>query len=83
MTDQRNLNTKASIADMAAKLENDRRENVRKLSQAHDVSARMVCAALMRTAMLSKKSANKLFYNTVEYSREIYVCNTNFATSVG
>ncbi len=32
--DQRNLNTKASIADMAAELENDRRENVRKLAQA-------------------------------------------------
>jgi hypothetical protein len=42
---------------MAAELENDRRENVRKLSQAHDMSARMVYAALMRTAKLSKKSA--------------------------
>jgi hypothetical protein len=57
VADQRNLNTKASIADMAAKLENDRRENVIKLSQAHDVSARTVYAALMRTAKLSKKSA--------------------------
>jgi hypothetical protein len=37
-------------------LENDRRENVRKLIQALDVSARMVYAALMRTAKLSKKS---------------------------
>ncbi len=42
---------------MAAKLEDDWRENVRKLSQAHDVSARMVYAALMRMAKLSKKSA--------------------------
>jgi hypothetical protein len=42
---------------MAAKLENDWRENVRKLSQAHDVSARIVYAALMRTAKLSKKLA--------------------------
>jgi hypothetical protein len=45
---------------MAAELENDRRENVRKLSQEHDVSARTgrtVYAALMRTAKLSKKSA--------------------------
>jgi hypothetical protein len=41
---------------MAAEFENDRRENVTKLSQAHDVSARMVYAALMRTAELSKKS---------------------------
>ncbi len=42
---------------MTAKVENDRRENVRKLTQAHDVSARTVYAALMRTAKLSKKSA--------------------------
>ncbi len=42
---------------MAVKLENDRRENVRKLSQAHDVTARTVYAALMRMAKLSKKSA--------------------------
>ncbi len=59
--DQRNLNTKASIADMAAELENDRQENVRKLAQALDVSARMVYAALMRTAKLSKKSVKKRF----------------------
>jgi hypothetical protein len=55
--DHRNLNTKASIADMAAELENDRRENVRKLAQALDVLAKTVYAALMRTAKLSKKSA--------------------------
>jgi hypothetical protein len=54
---QRNLNTKASIADMAAELENDQRENVRKLAQALDVSARTVYATLVRTAKLSKKSA--------------------------
>ncbi len=42
---------------MAAELENDQRENVTKLSQAHDVLARTVNAALMRTAKLSKKSA--------------------------
>jgi hypothetical protein len=42
---------------MAAELENDRQENVRKLSQAHDMWARMVYAALMRPAKLSKKSA--------------------------
>ncbi len=48
---------KASIPNMAAELENNRRENVRKLAKALDVSARMVYAALMRTAKLSKKSA--------------------------
>ncbi len=42
---------------MATELENDRRDNVRKLAQALDVSARMVYATLMRTAKLSKKSA--------------------------
>jgi hypothetical protein len=42
---------------MAAEVENDRRENVRKLAQAHDVSARTVYAALMRMAKLSKMSA--------------------------
>ncbi len=62
--DQRNLITKVFIADIAAEGENDRRENVRKLAQAHDVLARTVYAALMRAAKLSKKSAgcvNKWF----------------------
>ncbi len=55
--DQRNFITKVSITNMAAKLENDWRENVRKLAQTHDVSARTVFAALMRMAKLSKRSA--------------------------
>jgi hypothetical protein len=42
---------------MAAKLENDWRENVRILAQAHDMLAKTVYAALVRTAKLSKKSA--------------------------
>ncbi len=45
-------------------MENDQRESDRKLSEAHDVSARTVYTALMRTAKLSKKSArcvNKWF----------------------
>jgi hypothetical protein len=58
--DQRNLITKASTANMATEVENDQRENVRKLAQAHDVLARTVYAALMRTAKLSKKSARWL-----------------------
>ncbi len=57
MADQRNLNTKASIANMAAELVNDQLKNVRKLAQALDVSARTVYPALMRTEKLSKKSA--------------------------
>jgi hypothetical protein len=46
---------------MAAELENDQRENVKKLAQALNVSAKMVYAALMRTAKLSKKSVKKRF----------------------
>jgi hypothetical protein len=53
-------------------VENDRRERVRKLAQAHDVSARTVYAALMRTAKLLKKSArciNKWF--SLEMKKEL------------
>jgi hypothetical protein len=46
---------------MAAELENDRRESVRKLAQALDVSAKTVYAPLIRTAKLSKKSVKKRF----------------------
>jgi hypothetical protein len=49
VADQRNLTANASIADMAAEMESDRRESVRKLAQAHDVSARTVHAALRIT----------------------------------
>ncbi len=58
---------------MAAKVENDRRENVRKLAQARDMSARTVNAALMRTAKLSKKSArwvNKR--SSLEMKKELF-----------
>ncbi len=34
---QRHLNEKASIADIAAEVENDQQERVRKLALAHDV----------------------------------------------
>jgi hypothetical protein len=54
--DQRKFTARALFADRAAEVENDRRESVRKLAQAHDVSARTVYAALMRTAKLLKKS---------------------------
>jgi hypothetical protein len=55
--DQRNLISKAFIADMAAEVENNQWESVRKLAQSPDVSVRTVYTALMRTAKLSKKSA--------------------------
>jgi hypothetical protein len=47
VADQRNLT--ACIANIAAKVENDQKESVRKLIQAHDMLARTVHAALMRT----------------------------------
>jgi hypothetical protein len=47
--DQRNLTAKPSIADIATEEENDWRESVRKLAQAHDVLVKTVHAALMRT----------------------------------
>jgi hypothetical protein len=55
--DQRKLTAKALIACSTTEVENDWRESVRKLAQAHDVSARMIYAALVRMAKLSKKSA--------------------------
>jgi hypothetical protein len=59
---------------MAAEWENDRQENVRKLAQALDVSARTVYVALMRTAKLSKKSArcvNKWF--SLDMKKELFM----------
>jgi hypothetical protein len=58
---------------MAAEVENDRQENVRKLAQALKVSARAVYAALMRMAKLSKKSArwvNKR--SSLEMKKELF-----------
>jgi hypothetical protein len=37
MVDQRQLNAKASIADIVAAMENDRQESVRNLTQAQEV----------------------------------------------
>ncbi len=75
--DQRNLNTKAP----ATEVENDRQENVRKLTRAHDVSARTVYAALMRTAKFSKKSAkwvNKR--SSLEMKKELFrICEATEA----
>jgi hypothetical protein len=46
---------------VAAELENDQWENVRKLAQALDVSAKTVYTPFMGTAKLSKKSVKKRF----------------------
>jgi hypothetical protein len=44
--DQRNLIAMVTIADIAAKVENDHRESVMKFAQAHDVLAKTVHAFL-------------------------------------
>jgi hypothetical protein len=56
--DQRHLYAKASITNIAIKVENDQQENVRKLTQAHGVMmTQMVHATLRRDLQLSKKLA--------------------------
>jgi hypothetical protein len=58
---------------MATKVENDRRENVRKLAQAHDASVRTIYAALMRTAKLSKKLARWVIkQSSLEMKKELF-----------
>ncbi len=42
MADQRNLKAKASTADNAAKVENDRQDSVSKLAQAHDMLTQLM-----------------------------------------
>jgi hypothetical protein len=51
--DQRNFTTTVSITDIAAEVENDRRESVMKLAQAHDVSVKTVHVTLHKDLPLS------------------------------
>jgi hypothetical protein len=51
--DQRNITVTVSIDDITAEVENDRRESVMKLSQAHDVLVKMVHANLHKDLPLS------------------------------
>ncbi len=44
--DQRNLTVKASVANVAAEVENDQQESVMQLNQAHDLLAKTVHATL-------------------------------------
>jgi hypothetical protein len=53
VVDQRDLTATMSIADIAAEVENDHRESVMKLAQAHDVSAKTVHASLHKDLPLS------------------------------
>jgi hypothetical protein len=52
--DHKNLTVTVSIAGIADEVENDRRESVMKLAQAHDVSAKMVHAILHNDLQLSR-----------------------------
>ncbi len=58
--EQRNLNAKASIADITSEVENDYWEIVRKLAQAQRMSTNMVHATLHKDLKLSKKFARRL-----------------------
>jgi hypothetical protein len=51
--DQLNFTATVSITDIAAEVENDRRESVMKLAQAHDVSVKMVHGTLHKDRPLS------------------------------
>jgi hypothetical protein len=53
VANQRNLTLTVSIADIAAEAENDHRESVMKLAQAHDVLIKMVHATLHKGLLLS------------------------------
>jgi hypothetical protein len=55
--DQRRLIAKASIADITAKVENDLQETVRKLLQAHDVSAKTAHTALKEVGQVGDQTA--------------------------
>ncbi len=55
--DQRNLTSMLSIAYIAAKVENEWRESVVKLVQAHGLSSIMVHDTLHKDLQFSKKSA--------------------------
>jgi hypothetical protein len=57
--DQRNFTATVSIADIAAEVENDRRESVMKLAQAHDVSVKTVHATLHKDLPLSESRPAK------------------------
>ena len=52
-TDQKNFTATVSIANIGTKVENDHRESVMKLAQAHDVSVKMVHATLHKDLPLS------------------------------
>ena len=51
--DQRNFTATVSIADIATEVENDCRESVMKLAEAHDVSVKTVHATLHKDLPLS------------------------------
>jgi hypothetical protein len=67
--DERHLNAKASITNIAAEWENDRWKSIRKPAKAHYVSHNTVHATLQKDLQLSKKLvrwAIKLLYEEMK-----------------
>jgi predicted Zn-dependent protease len=65
----RNLKAKASITDITAEVENDQRESVMKLAEAHEMLAKMIHSALYKDLQLSQKSTRwvaKMLYEEMK-----------------
>ncbi len=76
VADQRNINAKASLADIAAEVKNDWRASVMKLALAHEISAKMIHGALHKDLKLSQKSTRwvtKMLYEEIKKER-VRVC---------
>jgi hypothetical protein len=58
--DQKHLNTKVSIANITAEVENDQRESARKLTGTHGVSTKEMHAILHRPVGESSRVKKKL-----------------------
>ncbi len=56
MANPRNLNSKASITNITTEVENDQRESVMKLAQAHKMLAKIIHSALHKYLQFSDKS---------------------------
>ncbi len=74
VADQRNLNAKASLADIAAEVENNWRESVMKLALAHEISAKMIHGALHKDLKLSQKSTRWVTKMLYEKKERVRVC---------
>ncbi len=79
----RNPNAKASIADIATKVEIDQQESVRKLGQAHHELAKMLHTIFSQDLQLYKKSASWLpKLSDKEMKERVRTCEA-FVTIIG